>query len=137
MNRIGYMTVGDLREVLKHFPDDAEVTVFNAQTKSVDDVIMASQNGNSLQLTTGDAQLHRLAGTTKDIVMNTPVSARFKKFKEYKELETAAVMYEAFHFDDFAKKLLDAANIFAEKFSECNLTRTLEPGLEDYQYLYV
>ena len=52
MKRIGYMTVGDLREVLKHFPDDEEVTVFNTQTKSMDDVIMASQNGNSLQLTT-------------------------------------------------------------------------------------
>lgn len=137
MKRTGYMTVGDLKEVLKHFPDDAEVTVFNAQTKSVDDVIMASQNGNSLQLTTGDSQLHRLAGRTKDIVMNTPVSARFKKFKEYKELEIAAATYEAFHFDDYAEKLLDAANVFAEKFSECNLTRTLEPVLEDYQCLYV
>ena len=137
MKQTGCLKVRDLKEILKHFPDDAEVTVFNAQTKSVDDVIMASQDGNGLQLTTGDSQLHRLAGRTKDIVMNTPVSARFKKFKEYKELETAAAAYEAFHFDDFAKKLLDAANIFAEKFSECNLTRTLEPVLEDYQYLYV
>ena len=34
------------------------------------------------------------------------------------------------------KKLLDAANVFAEKFSEYNLTRTLELILEDDQYLY-